>query len=359
MPRLIRAAALTNYAEVAKSVGLDPRRMVLDAGLTLACLDARELRISADAVGELLEASSAASGVEGFALMMVEGRRISNLGLLGMLSRQEADLRSALQSFGKYGRTHNEAVVQRIEEANGIATLFEELVTQYRGSTRQSMELLLGVVVRIIKVLVGAEWRPKRVCFTHAEPSNIALHRRIFGLTPEFSCEFNGLVLTSADLDTPIATADPIASEFLHRQLDQTATSEDSVVEEIRQMIVLLIPGGRCTASQIAQLMGFDRRTVHRKLRREGHTFHDLVNETRCMLASRFILARKRALSEVANLLGFAHQSSFSRWYKEVFGITPEEARNHQFNETTLSQIRVLGRHSHSRGSDDLSTRGR
>ena len=328
MPRLVRAAVLTNYAEVAKSLGLDPAAMVRKVGLTAACLKEPDLRISVDAVGELLEASAAESGVEGFALMMVEGRRVSNLGLLGILSRQEANVRYALQSFGRYGRTHNEAVAQRIEEADGIATIYEELLTQYRGSTRQGMELLLGVLVRLIKVLIGADWRPRRVCFTHAEPGSVVLHRRVFGLTPEFSSEFNGVVCTSDDLNTPIATADPIASDYLHQQLDQATAGTASVAEEVRQMIVLLISSGRCTGEQIAQLMGFDRRTLHRKLLREGRTLHELVNESRRMLASRFIQEYKRSLADVAHLLGFAHQSSFSRWHKGEFGVTAEEARN-------------------------------
>ena len=38
MPRLIRSAVLNNFVEVARSVGLDPYRMITEFHLPAACL---------------------------------------------------------------------------------------------------------------------------------------------------------------------------------------------------------------------------------------------------------------------------------------------------------------------------------
>src|SRR5215831_6517022 len=64
MPKLIRRACLTNYVEVASSVGLDPYRQFKAAGLSRACLADTDTMIRASVVRCLLEASAKTAGVE-------------------------------------------------------------------------------------------------------------------------------------------------------------------------------------------------------------------------------------------------------------------------------------------------------
>lgn len=327
MTRLVRAAALTHYREVAQSVGLDPWQMVRQAGLPRTCLEQPDLKIPSDAVRELLENSASLSGVEGFGLLMVEGRRMSNLGLLGILTREEPTVRHVLASFARHGRLHNESLVQRVEEDQGIAIIYEELLTERPGGTRQAMEVVVGVLIRLLKVFLGADWAPRRISFTHAVPADASVHRRVLGRMPEFGASFNGIVCLSQDLDTPIASADPVVADYLHRQLEAAASALDSVAEDVRQTIVLLLPSGRCTSDQVAQLMGINRRTLNRRLQQEGVSYLDLLDDIRRMLAQRYVRDRKRALNDVAHLLGFGQASSFSRWYREAFGHSADEER--------------------------------
>lgn len=327
MQRFVRAAALTNYISIALARGLDPWQMVREAGLSTACLDDPHLRLPIDLTTRLLETSAARSGVEAFGLLMVEGRRISNLGLLGMLTREEPTLRQALVSTKRYGNLQNQSLVQRIEESDGIATIYHDLLTSEAGYTRQGIEMVVGVAMRFIKVLLGADWQARRICFSHPAPADLTIHRRVLGQTPEFNCDFNGIVCTSADLDTPIASADPVMSEFLRKQLRLDSMGQVTVADEVRQMIMLLIPRGRCTAEQIAQLMGITRRTLHRRLAAENESYPDMLQTIRAELSRSYVAEVRRPLRDVARLLGFGDLSSFSRWYRESFGTTAESTR--------------------------------
>ena len=67
MSTLVRAASLTNFVAVARQSGLDPWRLLREAGLPAHALDDPDLRISVDSVRQLLERSAALSGVEAFA----------------------------------------------------------------------------------------------------------------------------------------------------------------------------------------------------------------------------------------------------------------------------------------------------
>ena len=327
MTQLVRAAALTHYVEVARAVGLDPWRMLSDAGLHRSCVEQPELRISVESVRVLLERSAALSGEEAFGLRMAEGRRISNLGALGLLTREEPSLRLALQSFQRYSRVHNESLRQRIEETGGIATIHEDLLMETTGPVRQATELVVAVALRLMRVFLGADWRARHICFTHPEPADLGVHRRVLGQMPEFRCEFNGIVCPSTDLDTPIASADPVVAGYIRQQLQGDALADARVADEVRQMALVLLPQGRCTIEQVARFMGINRRTLHRHLATEGHTFSGLVQAVRRELAQRYVSDRLRPLTEVAQLLGFSDLSSFSRWHRQNFGASAERLR--------------------------------
>jgi hypothetical protein len=191
---LVRAASLTKYAEIARGVGLDPPRMLSEFGLPPRCLTEPELKVPVDAVRQLLEASAERSGVEGFGLLMAEARRLSDLGPLGLLVREQPTLRSALDAFVHEGRRLNEALFLTIEESGDVVVLREELIVGKSGPVRQSTELAIAVAYRMLCVFLGPQWRPRRVCFAHDAPADRSIHERVFGRGVEFGHDFNGIV---------------------------------------------------------------------------------------------------------------------------------------------------------------------
>ena len=99
MPHLIRGAVLNNYVEVARSVGLDPYRMVAACNLPATCLTDAEAKVPAIAVARLLEASAGQSGRPDFGLLLAERRTLSNLGALALLVREQPTIRKALEAL--------------------------------------------------------------------------------------------------------------------------------------------------------------------------------------------------------------------------------------------------------------------
>jgi len=314
MSFFIRSAVLTNYAELARSVGLDPQAMLASVGLNVASLASPDLRIPAEAVLQLLEQSALASGEEAFGLRLAETRRLSTFGLLGVLARDEPTLRHVLGTFIRYGRLHNQALSAELEECGDVAVLRQDLLPASEAG-RQSMELAVGAMCRVLRIFVGSDWQPRWVSFMHPPPRSMAVHHAILGDRVRFTQDFNGMVLTRADLETPIAFADPVMANFARGLLDrQRAFERHPTRYEVQQLILTLLPTGRCKIEQIAIHMGVDRKTIHRRLVREGCTFSDLLQATRRGLLERYLQYGDRTLSEVALLLGFGSLSAFSRW---------------------------------------------
>lgn len=86
--------------------------------------------------------------------------------------------------------------------------------------------------------------------------------------------------------------------------------------------------GHRCSVDEAAALFGIHRRTLHRRLKREGVTFDALVEDVRADLAQELLAARNTRLSEIAGTLGYADVSAFSRAFRRWFGTTPARWRS-------------------------------
>ena len=321
MKGLIRSASLTNYAQVARDAGLDPQRLLREFGLPSRAMRDPELKVPIDAVRSLLEESAARSGVEAFGLLMAETRRLSNLGPVGLLVREQPTTRLAIQALARYSRPLNESLFITLEESGNVAVLREELIVGRAGPVRQSTELAIGVVFVTLRALLGAEWRPMRVCFAHDAPADRTVHERLFGRNVEFGHAFNGIVCARADLDRPVPEADPAMARYAREMIEAASDhGTHKAGSQVRELVVSLLPTGRCTIAVVAQHLGVDRRTVHRHLADGGETFSGIVDAVRRELAVRYLKDRRRSLAEISSLLGFAAPSGFSRWYRRRFG---------------------------------------
>jgi AraC-like DNA-binding protein len=286
-------------------------------------LEDPELRVPALAVGRLLELAAARGGEPAFGLRMAESRRLSNLGYLGMLARDEPTLRSALEALTHNISLHTDALALRLEQVGDLVSLHEELVTGNGESLRQLMELLVASTFGVVRILMGERWRPRLVCFSHGAPRSDLMHRRVFGKAVEFEHSFNGIVFSASDLDAVNPGADPGMVRYARALLEPALGAQAAPLSDrIRQLVVLLLPRGQCRVEVVAQELGVDRRTVARGLASEGTTFSQLIYDMRRELLRRYLKDRSRSLTDVSSLLGFSSPSAFARWHRQQFGVT-------------------------------------
>ena len=317
----LRTASLTTYAELARSLGLNPLQMLEQVALPPECLHNANLRVPATAVMTLLERSAQQSGEPAFGLRLAETRRLSTLGLLGLLVRDEPTLREALATLKRFGNLHNEAVSVVVEDrsadANDSVLLRFDFVP-VPGVGPQAAELAVGAIHRILHIVLGPQWQARAVLFSHAAPARVTEHQRFFGTQVRFGQEVTGIVLARRDLDSANAMADPVMRDYAKQLLDEAkAFTRAQTRIEVQQLILALMPTGYCNASQVATYLGVDRRTVHRRLAEEGCNFSDLLQQTRMDLATRRLAQGNLPLTEIAQLLGFRSLSAFSRWKRE------------------------------------------
>jgi AraC-like DNA-binding protein len=321
---MVRAAVLANYLEVAQRLGLNPQQQLNKVGLKGTIFTNPEQRIPIDAAVALLEESARASGSMSFGLLMAELRQLSHFGAVSLLLSHQPTMRDVLLSLMQYRHLMNESLAMQIEDVGRNVIIREEIVTDSGGATRQAIEFALGVLHRTGNALIGPQWKPQNVHFTHEAPSDLRVHWRVFNCAIEFGSDFNGFVCAASDLDYPNPAADPVMAGYALRLVDSFPNAMgNSIVVEVRKAIYMALPSGRATIDQIAEGLGLNVRTLQRQLKDAGTVFSELLNDVQRDLVIRYMENQHYSLSEIAQLLGFGIPSSFTRWFAKQYGMAP------------------------------------
>jgi AraC-like DNA-binding protein len=328
MPHLIRGACLTDYIEVARSLGLEPYRMVDAVGLPRACLRDPDLKISLPAFIRLLEVSAKAAKVDNFGLQLSERRLLSNLGPAGLMAREQPTVRKGIEALAHYVGLHSDGIILRIDVRDDSLVIGPALSIRSSVPIRQATELSMGVVFRILRISLGDAWKPQVVSFTHGPPRSRDVHLRIFGSRVEFGQDFNAIACRVRDLDKPIPTSDPVMARYIQQYLELIGgRTNRTTSDKVREFVWMLLPAGHCWIEHIAEHMGVDRRTIHRHLRNEGTTFSSIVEDVRTEMVGRYLEDPNRPLYLIAEMLGFSALSAFSRWFQDRYGCSASQWR--------------------------------
>lgn len=107
---------------------------------------------------------------------------------------------------------------------------------------------------------------------------------------------------------------------------------------KVRELVRLQLSTHRCTADRLAEQMGCDRRTLHRRLAHEQVTFDAIVESVRSNLAVQILQNRQVSLVSAADMLGFSGASAFSRWFLGSFGKRPSDWRKEEVHSIGSSR---------------------
>jgi len=324
---MIRSAALYGFADLVRSSGGNVAQLLEEAGIPAEACDQLDLKIPVAAYYRLFNLASARIENVTIGIRLAQVRRLSLLGPLGLYAREQLTVRRFLGILLRYIWVHNEAVCALLSETSHAVTISIVLLRDRVSPTRDNVEVALGALCQYLRSVIAPHWQPAAVTFQHPAPADLSVHRRVFGKNPSFDHKMNSLVVSPQDLDRVIGAADAIMESYIADYFEGLiGERERRFGEDVRKLILQLLPTRLQTAERVAAILGITRRTLHRRLAEEGCTFSDLVNEARRDVVHELVAAG-RPFRAVAELSGFATPSAFSQWFKRNFGRSPRHFR--------------------------------
>ncbi|HEY2660895.1 MAG TPA: AraC family transcriptional regulator ligand-binding domain-containing protein [Caulobacteraceae bacterium] len=326
-PGFIQAATLQAVTHAARQLDLDPVQLLRQAGLTPTPTAPSDACIPAPALARLLRAGAQASSRPDFPLVVALAYQSLMLARPDFSTQAPGTIGDGLEAFERHLKNWRNAPSIKLEHLQDAVIVRLGFLDPVAEGDALTMDLCMGLGLRMLRWVLGESWWPDLACFTRSRPADVAPHRRLFGQMA-FDHGFNGLIINAKRLDQPVVLPPPSLALLIARYAANNAVQGAAgAAGEVRELIARLLPTGHCTIDRVAHHLGVDRRTIHRRLAAEGHSFTQLIDQTRRDMIADQIGDRTRSLSFIADLLGFSSLSTFSRWHRTAFGVAARDYR--------------------------------
>ena len=325
---LARSAALAGYAELVRELGGEPEKLLRAVGIDARALEDPDRLVSYVAFIDLLELTAARTECPEFGLRLSQRQGLTTLGPVGLLARQERDVRSAFAVLLRHLHLHAEGLLVTMKEEDGMAVVTLNLAIPGLRSTRQIEELSVGMGLNVIRVLLGKRWAPESVYFAHAPAAKREVYRRLLAAPVHFDWEFTGYTFPAALLHLAVPDVDDDLHRYLLRYVEGLeARHSDDLLSKTRALLGNLVSTRRCSLPVVARYLGLDARTLQRRLHDEGIGFRELIDEVRLALAERHLAESQKSLTQIAELIGYSELSAFTRSFRRRHRQSPSAWR--------------------------------
>lgn len=212
-----------------------------------------------------------------------------------------------------------------------------------------------GCAALPLSVLAGIQafgsWMAQRPLAVHgidlpfampAQPEWSERLQQQLGAPLRFGAAHTAARFDAALLAEPIPSSDPAQLPLLQQHAEallaqrgrqeagsgSTSGSANALAAAVVDRLPALLAQGEARLDAVALGLSLSPRTLQRRLAAEGRPFQQLLDATRRQLAAQYLRDVSLSLTEVAFLLGYAEQSSFSHAHRAWHGCSPQAWRS-------------------------------
>ncbi|MDB2691018.1 AraC family transcriptional regulator ligand-binding domain-containing protein [Luminiphilus sp.] len=311
-----RAAVLEGYSKATLAVGLDPIALLKQSDIDPYCLRYPDFKIPTASIIQLLELTASQANVADFGLRMAECRSGSALGLAELVLAQQPTLGAVIHKLLDIAWVQVDGLLLAVENVAGFVVFTADLEASLPGRAHQTIQLAMASMIKILERVAHTKIQCAAISFQCCEPGPSLRYVKIFGKNPAYGAEQNALTIRETDLALTLRPSDPVLeARLLNLLLDTTGVREPTIVDRTRHIIQILLPTGQCRITRVAAMLSVDRRTLNRWLSNHGVSFSELVQEVRMEVIRSSLRREVKIRGSMSDMLGFAHRSSFSRWW--------------------------------------------
>ncbi|WP_137145577.1 AraC family transcriptional regulator [Mycolicibacterium sp. CR10] len=321
---LVRGTSLSGLPELVDRLGGDGDALLTSVGIRTTDVGLHNVFIPLPQVATAVETAAVLTATPDFGRRLAECQGIEILGPVGVAARTAATVADALTIFENFLATYTPGLQVRLSDADDRDCVFFEVTFVDRDlpPITQSVELTLGVTLRVLRFLLGSHRGPVSVHLPHDPLTAIEGYRRFFGCEPRFAERTAGFTLRRVDVEQPLRQ-DRLAHEAVVAYLAEMTSREDTTGDAVRLLVRQLLSTGTVSLASVARQLGLHPKTLQRRLTGEQTTFAAIVDEVRREIAERLLRDTRVTLSQLARELGYAEQSVLTRSCRRWFGCPP------------------------------------
>lgn len=331
----VSAGLARGLFELAAAKGADRAELALRAGIDPATLDDQDRRVPMERYVALMRAGVALGGDPALAIDYGLSVDMAAFSAVGMLFHASATIAESLVQINRYGRLVTDLdtggeqrfpfvrrdgalwLADMRRNPNDFPELTEATFARFVGMTRQVLDAPIVLEVHV----------------THSAPAHAADYARICAGPVVYDAGWNAMRIDEEQLVRPIARQPRYVfgifsehAEALLRSLEDSRTMRGRV----EALLMPILHTGDAGVARVAAELGISRQTLFRRLKAEGTSFEQLLDELRHRLALDYLGGGKVSVNETAYLVGFSDPAAFSRAFKRWTGTSPGAMRRRE-----------------------------
>lgn len=321
-----RVGALRVAPRLMRDMGVDPTAALAAAGLNESAFDLPDNTIPYAAFGRFLHGAAQHTGCEHFGLLVGQVWGLEYLGLLGRLLRHAATLRDALRIASVHHHLNSQGGAFFVRDHGAVTE--SGYAIYHRGviGARQIYDAALACQVCCLRELCGPGWVPAEVLLAHAAPADASPYRALFRCAVRFDCGLNALRYPGEWLDRRVPGAD--AAERRRLEARANAQVQPELIDQLRRSLRVLLVSRVASGDAVAEMLAMHRRTLNRRLQALGTTFREVLEDVRFEAGCELLGSTDLPLDDIADALGYAGASAFTRAFRRRAGVPPGQWRH-------------------------------
>ena len=320
-----RVGALQAAPDLIRRLGADPQQVLAAAGLPESAFELPDNTVPYAACGRFYLLAAQSTGCEHFGLLVGQTWQLQSLGLLGELMRNAPTVGEALRKICVYHHLNSQGGVVMLRADGAMAEFGYAIYHRSVLGVRQIFDSVLATAVCFMRELCGPAWVPTEVLLAHSPPADPSPYRQLFRCPVRFNADQNVLRFPSHWLAGPVQGADPRLLRQLEAQAIALAPAD--LVDRLRRSLRVLLLNRVVSGDAVAEMLAVHRRTLNRRLQELGTTFRAVLEDVRFEAACQLLQATELTLDDIADALGYAGVSPFTRAFRRRTGTAPGQWR--------------------------------
>lgn len=335
----VGAGYARRLCELVERFGLPRQGLLRHAGPDLAGWDPAQARIPLPALLALFRSALVLTGRRDLGLEFGRHARPDTFEVLGYALMTCRNLGEAISLVPRYRHVVFDAgysETRLVREGDALKFSWVILPEASEAGLPYSdvlAESLIASWYGLGRWIAGADLPLREARFRHAAPEDSLPFANFFACPVRFDAGENALLFAAELLEQPLVQADAelnLAMCDEARRFIERRHGDTGIAAQVRRVLAPLMPKCEATLAHVAGAMGITPRTLQRRLASADCSFQGLLDDTRRELAQVYLRDAALSALDVALLLGYAEQSSFTRAFRHWFDDTPSAWRQRQ-----------------------------
>ncbi len=327
----VAASYIACLLDTAEQQGADRDQLLRECGLTAAQLNPGSARLPVGVLLKLFVLAERLTGDSMIGIHMAENVRPGTFNALGYAAMSCSTLGDALCMIPRYEALVYDGGRTKVECRDGRVCVSWASGLPEQHDLRAFNEVIVGGWLSFGRWIAGKHSDDGLVIsFRHPPPPRLEEYTRFFDCPVHFSAPANSLSGPLQALHMPLIQRDEEMRALMENQarlaLGRIREGHDvtaQVIAHIQRLLPVRAPALSCVAAELH----VSERTLRRRLQQEGAQFSELVSQVRRQLSQHYLERTTLSILEVALLLGYAEQSSFTAAFRQWFGQSPRDYR--------------------------------